>query len=168
MQSILLILTSIIMNSNSVMLRRHLSVLSSGSNHSVNPQDRFEYQMKILAGFYAVCTIIDWSMFFGGKRAIANGDVLCFKKTVLLVNSNLGGLYMLAFAGSVYVYAIFMWYTFYQVPKKFGMITNHNVSDLGGMTPAADTSIMLDEENLKTVIRELDYEKKFIRNQHSR
>lgn len=119
--------------------------------------------MNILASFYAVCTIIDWLMFFGGKIAIANKDLLCYKKTVLLVNSNLGGLYMLSFAVSVYIYAMFMWYTFYQVPKRYGVVTHRDVSDLGGMTPGNDSSIILDEENLKSVIRELDNDRRFIR-----
>lgn len=127
--------------------------------------------MKILAGFYAVCTAIDWLMFLGGKASITNSDLLCYDKTILLVNSNLGGLYMLSFGVSVYTYAMFMWFTFYQVPKKFGVVSRRHVDDVGAMVaPGCDTSIYLDEENLKTVVRELDYDRRFTRKQtmHSR
>ena len=34
--------------------------------------------MKILAGFYAVCTVIDWLMFLGGKKSLDNKDLLCY------------------------------------------------------------------------------------------
>lgn len=122
--------------------------------------------MKILAGFYAVCTMIDWVMFLGGKTAINNSDLLCFDKTILLVNSNLGGLYMLAFGVSVYTYAMFMWFTFYQVPKRFGVVQRRHVDEIGDIpAPNSDTSIYIDEENLKTVVRELDYDRRFTRKQ---
>ena len=119
--------------------------------------------MKILAGFYAVCTCIDWLMFLGGKKSITNNDLLCYEKTILLVNSNLGGLYMLSFAVSVYIYAMFMWFTFYHIPKRFGVVSRRNVDDVGGMIPGCDSSIILDEENLKTVVRELEHDRRFVK-----
>ena len=106
--------------------------------------------MKILAGFYAVCTLMDWMMFLGGKMALENGELLCYNNTILLVNSNLGGFYMFSFAIVVYTYAMFMWYTFYQVPKRYGIVSRRKVDDIDGlMVPEVDTSIYQDEENLK-------------------
>ena len=111
-----------------------------------------------------MCTVIDWMMFLGGKKSISNSDLICYDKTILLVNSNLGSLYMLSFGVSVYTYAMFMWFTFYQVPKRFGVVSRRHVDDVGGtVTPGCDTSIYLDEENLKTVVRELDYDRRFTR-----
>lgn len=74
--------------------------------------------MKLLAGFYVLCTFIDWLTFFWGRRVIGENDLLCYNGNTILVNSNTGGMYMIFYSAVEYMYAMFMWYTFYQVPKK--------------------------------------------------
>lgn len=66
---------------------------------------------------------------------------------------------MLCFALASYLYALFMWYTFYNVPKKYGIVSRHNVEDLDMMI--GDVSTDLREENLKSVVRALEYDRKF-------
>ena len=69
---------------------------------------------------------------------------------------------MFSFAVSVYIYAVFMWYTFYQIPKRYGVVSRRNVDDIDGLLmPACDTSVYMDEENLKTVVRELEHDRRF-------
>ena len=87
------------------------------------------YQMKLLAIFYSICTVLDWVMFLAGRASVSNNDLICYKKTVILVNTNLGGLYMLAFSILAYIYATFMWYVFYNVPRSMGLVTSRTVDD---------------------------------------
>ena len=86
--------------------------------------------MKILAIFYVVATFMDWIMFLTGKVTMSNDDLLCYKHHIIIVNSNLGGTYMFAFSLISYLYAFFMWYAFYQVPKKFGGVASRSVDDV--------------------------------------
>ena len=117
--------------------------------------------MKLLAIFYSICTVLDWVMFLAGRASVTNNDLICYKKTVILVNTNLGGLYMLAFSILAYIYATFMWYVFYNVPRSMGLVTSRTVDDIGGLIRSHTGSIYENEENIKTVIRELDYDRKF-------
>ena len=75
---------------------------------------------------------------------------------------------MLVFTIITYTYAMFMWYVFYQVPKKFGVVTRRSVDDVADMIGTGDTSIMMDEENLKTVVRELEHDRRFTKHQMSK
>ena len=72
---------------------------------------------------------------------------------------------MLSFAISVYIYAILMWYIFYQVPKRFGVVSRRTMDALGVGAIDCDSSIVLDEENVKTVVRLLDHDRRFTRKQ---
>ena len=115
--------------------------------------------MKLLAFFYTITTFIDWIMHEAGKASIRNKDLLCYNKDYIIVNTNLGGLFMLFFTITAYFYALFMWYVFYYIPKKQGVVQDRNVEDLESIR--SNSMILLDEENVKTVIRELDYDRKF-------
>ncbi len=64
-----------------------------------------------------------------------------------------------------YMYAIFMWYIFYQVPKRYGVMLRRSVDRVN---PIGDESALImasDEEKLKTVVRELEHDRRFVRNQ---
>lgn len=122
--------------------------------------------MKMLAIFYMVCTCIDWIMFVGGEAALNNKDILCYDNSIMLVNSNMGSFYMLFFSLSCYFYAFFMWYTFYQVPKKFGVVSRRSVDDVAML--GDESAIIHDEENLKAVVRELDNDRRFIKQQQNK
>ena len=102
-------------------------------------------------------------MFIGGQAAIHNEDILCYNNKTLIINSNVGGTFMLADSLICYLYAFFMWYTFYQVPKKYGVVSRRSVDDVDMLADA--TNIIYDEENLKAVVRELDNDRRFIRKQ---
>jgi len=65
---------------------------------------------------------MDWVLLMTGKMSIRNNHILCIKQKKILVNSNLGGLYMLCFSISSYTYALFMWYVFFYVPRKYGVV----------------------------------------------
>lgn len=116
--------------------------------------------MKLLAYFYVVCTCTDWLIFTIGQVTIRDGQILCYDSEVILVNSNLGALYMFFFALASYLYALFMWYTFYNVPKKYGVVSRHKVEDLDMIGNDYSTELR-DEENLKTVVRALEYDRRF-------
>ena len=92
-----------------------------------------------------------------------NQDILCYNNRVIIINSNVGGTYMLAFSLVCYLYAFFMWYIFYQVPKKFGIVSRRSVDDVAMI--GDESAIIHDEENLKTVVRELDNDRRFNRKQ---
>ena len=162
MQCILLITVSILMYRKLIQKSKE-SVLLEASQRSVDPKNRFVYQMKILAMFYVVTTCLDWIMFLGGQAAVRNEDILCYDHKTLIINSNLGGTFMLADMIICYLYAFFMWYAFYQVPKQYGVVSRRSVDDVAMIT---DTSVIVhDEENLKAVVRELDNDRRFIRKQ---
>ena len=122
------------------------SVLSA-SQRSSNPHNRFVYQMKILAIFYICCTCTDWILTLSGSAALHNGDLLCYNETIIIVNDNLGALYMLVFTIITYFYAFFMWFTFYQVPKKFGIVSRRSVAAVD-MIAGDESCIIYDEENM--------------------
>ena len=69
--------------------------------------------MKLLAGFYALCAFIDWFIYYMGRMSLAGNHTICYDETVLLVNSNLGALYMLGLSIIYYLYALVMWYIFF-------------------------------------------------------
>ena len=122
--------------------------------------------MKLLAGFYVLCTFVDWLTFYWGKNVIEENDILCYKGNTIFTNSNTGGLYMIFYSVVEYMYALFMWYTFYQVPKRHGVVTRRNVEKLSPIGQDESAFIMAEgEEKLKTVVRELEHDRKFIRNQ---
>lgn len=122
------------------------------------------FQLKIFAYFYAACAVIDWLMYFSGELALKNKDLLCYEKTTIIVNSNLGALFMLFFGVVEWFYALFMWYAFYYVIRKFGVVTRRSVDDVN-MLLDGDTTIIENEENLKTVVRELEHDRKFTKQQ---
>lgn len=122
--------------------------------------------MKLLAGFYVVCAFIDWLTFYMGRVALTRGDLICYDRNVVLVNSNLGALYMLFLSLVYYSYAMFMWFTFYQIPKKFGQVTRFTVDDVGfALGNESTMHILENEENLKTVVRELEHDRQFTKRQ---
>ena len=123
--------------------------------------------MKILACFYVGCTSVDWVTFLSGQATLRNKDILCYNNTIILVNSNLGSFYMMVYEWVCYGYAFFMWFIFYQVPKKFGVVSRRSVDDVD-MIIGDESTIIHDEENLKTVVRELDYDRRFTRNQQNK
>lgn len=69
--------------------------------------------MKMLSIFYVVCTFCDWTTFYLGMVSLQNNDLLCYQKDIILVNSEVGGLYMLLVTMVAYFYALFMWFVFY-------------------------------------------------------
>ena len=125
--------------------------------------------MKILACFYILVSFLDWLTFSTGKAALNRGDLLCYGETIILVNSNMGAFYMVFLSLSYYGYALTLWYVFYWVPSKFGHVTRFKVEDVG--LDVHDESQMLqleDEENLKTVVRELEHDRQFMKEQQKK
>jgi len=112
LQAILLIVTVFIMHRNTELKKRTESVLTF-SQSSRDPNNRFQVQMNSLSYFYVISTCMDWALFISGRFAVQNQDILCYNEMILLVNSNLGGLYMLFLAVASYIYAFVMWYVFY-------------------------------------------------------
>ena len=68
----------------------------SYSGRSNDPSNRFYYQMKLLSGFYVYCTCMDWIIFTTGKYALQTNNLLCYKKNMILINSEMGALFMLS------------------------------------------------------------------------
>ena len=159
-QTIILAIVSVIMYRNREHMRRNSSVLSSKSS---DPQERLVTQMKMLSIFYVVCTFIDWSIFYLGKLAIQGNDLICYQRDIILVNSEVGGLYMFLLTTVAYFYALFMWYVFYQIPKRYGVVSRRSVDDVEMIGKHESFMYREDEENLKTVVREFENEKRFIR-----
>ncbi len=67
----------------------------------------------MLSIFYVVCVFLDWILVVSSKAAVENEDLICYKDTFILMNSNLGALYMMVYSLVVYFYAMVMWYVFY-------------------------------------------------------
>ena len=116
--------------------------------------------MKWLTIFYIICVAIDWIMLTTSHVAIKNQDLICYKDTFVLLNSNMGSLYMWAFCLVLYFYALFMWYIFYFVPRKYGVVQRRTVDDVD-MLGHDSTYILENEDNLKTVVRELEHDRRF-------
>jgi hypothetical protein len=73
---------------------------------------------------------------------------------------------MSGYAIASYLYAFFMWYVFYLVPMKHGVVSRQN---LEGLNMIGDISLDLrDEENLKTVVRELEHDRRFSKFQQNK
>ena len=83
----------------------------------------------------------------------------------MLVNSNLGAFYMFSLACSYYAYALVMWYIFFMVPSRFGQVSRLDVEQLGIVGRESELLHLNDEENLKTVVRELEHDRRFTRMQ---
>jgi len=83
--------------------------------------------MQLLAGFYFICTFIDWFIYYMGRISLAQDHMICYNSNILLVNSNLGALYMFGLSLIYYTYAIVMWYIFYRIPVRFGQVSAFNV-----------------------------------------
>ena len=125
--------------------------------------------MKLLAGFYAVCAFLDWFIYYMGRLSIRDNQTICYKKDVLLVNSNLGALYMFGLSTIYYTYALVMWYIFYEIPVRFGQISRFNVDELNITGRPSQVLIMdAEEENLKDVVREFEYDRRFTKKQLQR
>ena len=106
----------------------------------------------------------DWIIFTTGRKTLREEDLYCYNDELILVMTNLGALYMLVFTCQIFCYAIFMWFVFYFVPMKAGMVSRRTVADLE-MLGHDSTVIIENEENLKTVVRELEHERKFVKKQ---
>jgi len=74
---------------------------------------------------------------------------------------------MLCLSLLYYGYALVMWYVFFMVPKSLGQVSNLDVSRLD-IAAGRESEIMRledEEDNLKTVVRELDHDREFLKNQ---
>ena len=71
---------------------------------------------------------------------------------------------MIFYSAVEYMYAMFMWYTFYQVPKKQGLVTRRSVDRLAPIAMDESALIIMaeEEERMKTVVRELEHDREFI------
>ena len=144
---------------------RAASVLTGGSSRSSSPVDRVFTQMKILAGFYSFCSFFDWSIYYLGLMAISDGHLLCYRENVLLVNSNIGALYMFSLSLAYYLYALLMWWVFFMVPTRFGQVSQFNVEQLGIVARDSELVHQNEEEHLKVVVREFEHDRKFTKKQ---
>jgi len=109
---------------------------------------------------------MDWAAYAGGKRMFDSGDLGCTDHNFMVVETNAGAGYMLYYSTISYFYAISMWYIFFQIPKNYGMlkkfksiITQEKIPDV--MNMSVRSSMKLDEDNLKTMVKELESDRKF-------
>ena len=58
-----------------------------------------------------------------------------------------------------YTYAMFIWYVFFWVPKRFGQVSRFNVEQLGRVGDESGIIHQNDEENFKAVVRELEHDR---------
>lgn len=66
-QALLLVISAIIMQHTQDKKNRTLSVLSNSvSSANKDPVNRMQYQMKLLAYFYVICTCCDWLIYLTG------------------------------------------------------------------------------------------------------
>lgn len=66
---------------------------------------------------------------------------------------------MLGLSLIYYTYAMVMWYIFFKVPTKFGQVSRFNVEKLGEVGHDSILIYENGEENLKTVMRELEHDR---------
>ena len=72
---------------------------------------------------------------------------------------------MIFYSAVEYMYALFIWFIFYYIPKRQGVMLRRSVENVA---PIGDESVLMmdnEQENLKTVVRELEHDKRFVRNQ---
>lgn len=73
---------------------------------------------------------------------------------------------MLSLSLIYYIYAMVMWYVFFMVPKRLGQVSNLDVSRLDIVGRESEVIRFENEEdNLKTVVRELEHDRQFTKNQ---
>ena len=106
---------------------------------------------------------MDWAAYAGGKKMFQSGDIGCTKKDFMVVETNGGATYMLYYSMLSFFYAISMWYIFFQIPKSHGMLKRfkktENIPNVLDIT--ARSSMHLGEEDVKTMVRELEADQKF-------
>ena len=112
--------------------------------------------MLFLTVFYVCATFIDWAILAIGQISLTSKHLEC-EGNNLVVNDNTGSLYMSFFTLSCYIYAMIMWVIFYKVPKKTGMVRrNYIVRGDKIKMIKTDESLLIKEDNVKTVIAALD------------
>ena len=119
--------------------------------------------MKFLAGFYVLCFALDWVEFLVGSECLSSNAIICYKGIDILVNTNLGAFYMLCLSLIHYFYSITMWYVFYKVPKNLGVVSsiNRNLEKIGTEGDQSRASIKRNDDNLTTIVRELEHDREF-------
>ena len=107
----------------------------------------------ILAGFYIFATLIDWTLWQIGENLKESGALLCSTLNTLVIVGWRGASYMFLFSVTSYLYCLVMWFTFYRIPKKYGMVNPHLLrqdSKMKMLRP--NESRRLEEDNVKTLI----------------
>ena len=117
--------------------------------------------MKFLACFYVLCFVLDWVEYLAGSKVLHTDNILCYHGIDILVNTNLGAFYMLFLSLIHYFYSMTMWYVFYKVPQNLGVVSNRNLEKIGTEGDTSRASIIRNDDNLTTIVRELEHDREF-------
>lgn len=120
-------------------------------------------QLYILTCFYVIATIADWSLLELGKSMFIKGNLICTSKNTVTVVNWQGAAYMSYFTVTTLLYALVMWFTFYRIPKKYGMVRSRLMGRQQKLEMInADQSLYIKEENVKTLIVALEEDNKMM------
>ena len=66
--------------------------------------------------------VTDILLYFLGEDALEAHNLECYNKQFLVVNSNVGGAYMLFYTFTILLYSVVMYYIFYKIPLKYNLV----------------------------------------------
>ena len=66
---------------------------------------------------------IDWMLIaIGNSLFIDDTSYKCIKSVYLIVNDGLGAAYLLCHSIFVFMFSLLIWYIFYRIPEKYGLL----------------------------------------------
>ena len=66
-------------------------------------------------------------LFLLGKTVITDDLIKCVNDSYLMVQTELGAVYLLFYSSMILIYSIAMWYIFYKIPYNNGLVAYQRV-----------------------------------------
>jgi hypothetical protein len=73
--------------------------------------------------FYLINNVSDLILFFLGMESLKQNSIVCANHTYLLVNTEIGALYMFFHTLTILVYSFLMYHIFYRLPLNYNLIS---------------------------------------------
>ena len=84
-----------------------------------------------MAIFYFIFVSIDWMLIAIGNSLFDDDtSYKCLHNVYLIVNDPIGALYLTFHAIFVFMFSVLIWYLFYRIPEKYGLIKRMQTEDL--------------------------------------
>lgn len=110
-------------------------------------------QINFIGGFYIFNLAANIALFVLGKTVITDDLIKCVKDSYLMVQTELGAVYLLFYSSMILLYSIAMWYIFYKIPFNHGLVAFERI----GMQKITHVYIQANTEERKIDEQVEDY-----------